>query len=63
MRLPVVEAPAARPRDRFRQLVNDVPEIRDHVFAELAHELRRLTNHVEELHPDAVHRREHEVLG
>ncbi|HEY3335004.1 MAG TPA: Crp/Fnr family transcriptional regulator [Candidatus Limnocylindrales bacterium] len=38
------------PRDRFRQLVNDVPAIRDHVFAELAHELRRLTNHVEELH-------------
>jgi CRP/FNR family cyclic AMP-dependent transcriptional regulator len=38
------------PRDRFRQLVNDVPAIRDHVLAELAHELRRLTNHVEELH-------------
>ena len=38
------------PRERFRQLVNDVPAIRDHVFAELAHELRRLTNHVEELH-------------
>ena len=38
------------PRDRFRQLVNDVAAIRDHVFAELAHELRRLTNHVEELH-------------
>jgi len=38
------------PRERFRQLVNDVPAIRDHVLAELAHELRRLTNHVEELH-------------
>jgi CRP/FNR family transcriptional regulator, cyclic AMP receptor protein len=38
------------PRDRFRQLVNDEPAIRDHVFAELARELRRLTNHVEELH-------------
>jgi CRP-like cAMP-binding protein len=38
------------PRDRFRQLLNDWPEIRDHVFAELAHELRRLTFHVEELH-------------
>ncbi len=38
------------PRDRFRQLLNDRPEIRDHVFAELAGELRRLTNHVEELH-------------
>ena len=38
------------PRDRFRQLVSDVAAIRDHVFAELAHELRRLTNHVEELH-------------
>jgi CRP/FNR family transcriptional regulator, cyclic AMP receptor protein len=38
------------PRDRFRQLVNDVPGIRDHVLAGLAHELRRLTNHVEELH-------------
>jgi len=38
------------PRDRFRQLVNDSPEIRDHVFGELARELRRLTYHVEELH-------------
>jgi CRP-like cAMP-binding protein len=38
------------PRDRFRQLVNDVPAIRDHVFEELARELRRLTTHVEELH-------------
>jgi CRP/FNR family transcriptional regulator, cyclic AMP receptor protein len=38
------------PRDRFHQLVNDEPAIRDHLFAELAGELRRLTNHVEELH-------------
>jgi CRP/FNR family transcriptional regulator, cyclic AMP receptor protein len=38
------------PRDRFRQLLNDWPEIRDHVFEELAGELRRLTFHVEELH-------------
>lgn len=38
------------PRDRFRQLLNDVPGLRDHVFAVLAGELRRLTNHVEELH-------------
>lgn len=38
------------PRDRFHQLVNDVPAIREHVFAELAGELRRLTLHVEELH-------------
>jgi CRP-like cAMP-binding protein len=37
------------PRDRFRQLVQ-VPSIRDHVFAALAQELRRLTSHVEELH-------------
>jgi CRP-like cAMP-binding protein len=38
------------PRDHFRALLNDRPEIRDHVFAELARELRRLTFHVEELH-------------
>ena len=38
------------PRDRFRQLVNEGPSIRDHVFMELAEELRRLTKHVEELH-------------
>ena len=38
------------PRDRFRQLVDDVPSIRDHVLTALAHELRRLTRHVEELH-------------
>lgn len=38
------------PRDRFRQLVDEVPSIRDQVLAALAHELRRLTRHVEELH-------------
>jgi CRP-like cAMP-binding protein len=38
------------PRDRFRQLVDDVPAIRERVLAALAHELRRLTAHVEELH-------------
>lgn len=38
------------PREQFRQLVDDVPSIRDHVLAELAGEIRRLTNHVEELH-------------
>ena len=38
------------PRETFRRLVNDVPAIRDHVFAGLAQELRRLTHHVEELH-------------
>src|SRR4051812_31397888 len=38
------------PRDRFRQLLNEREEVRDLVFTELARELRRLTNHVEELH-------------
>jgi len=38
------------PRERFRQLVNERAEVRDIVFSELARELRRLTNHVEELH-------------
>ncbi len=38
------------PRERFRQLVNERAEVRDLVFSELARELRRLTNHVEELH-------------
>lgn len=38
------------PRDRFRALVDGSAVVRDHVFAELARELRRLTNHVEELH-------------
>jgi CRP/FNR family transcriptional regulator len=38
------------PRERFRELVNEAPSFRDHVLAALAHELRRLTTHVEELH-------------
>jgi CRP/FNR family cyclic AMP-dependent transcriptional regulator len=38
------------PRERFRQLLNERVEVRDLVLAELARELRRLTNHVEELH-------------
>jgi CRP/FNR family transcriptional regulator, cyclic AMP receptor protein len=38
------------PREVFRRLVDERPDIRDHVFAELASELRRLTLHVEELH-------------
>ncbi len=38
------------PRDRFRQLVDEAPSIRDHVLMALAEELRRLTRHVEELH-------------
>lgn len=38
------------PRDRFRALVDGSGVVRDHVFSELARELRRLTNHVEELH-------------
>jgi CRP-like cAMP-binding protein len=38
------------PRDRFRKLIDEVPAIRDHVLAELAGEIRRLTTHVEELH-------------
>ncbi len=38
------------PRDRFRQLVDEVPGIRDHLLTQLARELRRLTSHVEELH-------------
>ncbi len=38
------------PRDRFRQLVDDEPSIREHVLTALAEELRRLTRHVEELH-------------
>jgi CRP/FNR family transcriptional regulator, cyclic AMP receptor protein len=38
------------PRERFRQMLNEREEVRDLVFTELARELRRLTNHVEELH-------------
>jgi CRP/FNR family transcriptional regulator, cyclic AMP receptor protein len=38
------------PRDRFRELIADEPAVRDALLASLAAELRRLTNHVEELH-------------
>ena len=38
------------PRERFRDLVNDIPALRDALFVALSHELRRLTDHVEELH-------------
>jgi CRP/FNR family transcriptional regulator, cyclic AMP receptor protein len=38
------------PRERFRQLIDDVPAIRDHVILQLTAEVRRLTTHVEELH-------------
>jgi CRP-like cAMP-binding protein len=38
------------PRDRFRQLIDTEPATRDALLAALAAELRRLTDHVEELH-------------
>jgi CRP/FNR family transcriptional regulator, cyclic AMP receptor protein len=38
------------PRDRFRELISSEPAVRDALLAALASELRRLTNHVEELH-------------
>jgi CRP/FNR family transcriptional regulator, cyclic AMP receptor protein len=38
------------PRDRFRQLIDTEPATRDALLAALAGELRRLTDHVEELH-------------
>lgn len=38
------------PRDRFRELIDAEPAIRDALLAALAQELRRLTLHVEELH-------------
>jgi CRP/FNR family transcriptional regulator, cyclic AMP receptor protein len=38
------------PRDRFRTLINTEPATRDALLAALAGELRRLTDHVEELH-------------
>ena len=37
-------------RARFRELIASEPAIRDALLASLAGELRRLTNHVEELH-------------
>ena len=38
------------PRDRFRDLIATEPAVRDALLASIAGELRRLTNHVEELH-------------
>jgi CRP/FNR family cyclic AMP-dependent transcriptional regulator len=38
------------PRDRFRLLIDTEPATRDALLAALAGELRRLTDHVEELH-------------
>jgi CRP-like cAMP-binding protein len=38
------------PRDQFRELLATEPAIRDALLASIAAELRRLTNHVEELH-------------
>jgi CRP/FNR family transcriptional regulator, cyclic AMP receptor protein len=38
------------PRAQFRELLDKEPAIRDALLASLAGELRRLTNHVEELH-------------
>jgi CRP/FNR family transcriptional regulator, cyclic AMP receptor protein len=38
------------PRDRFRTLIDTEPATRDALLAALAGELRRLTDHVEELH-------------
>jgi CRP-like cAMP-binding protein len=38
------------PRSVFMELLDTLPGLRDALFAGLAHELRRLTGHVEELH-------------
>ena len=38
------------PRPVFAELLDDLPGLRDALLAGLAHELRRLTGHVEELH-------------
>ncbi len=38
------------PRNRFRELIANEPVIRDAVLTSLSRELRRLTQHVEELH-------------
>ncbi|HET7702588.1 MAG TPA: Crp/Fnr family transcriptional regulator [Candidatus Limnocylindrales bacterium] len=38
------------PRDRFRELIATEPVMREALLATLAAEVRRLTNHVEELH-------------
>jgi len=37
-------------REQFRALIETAPGLRDALYAALAHELRRLTGHVEELH-------------
>ena len=38
------------PREQFRELIAREPAVRDALLASIASELRRLTNHVEELH-------------
>jgi CRP-like cAMP-binding protein len=38
------------PREQFRELIATEPAVRDALLASIASELRRLTNHVEELH-------------
>lgn len=38
------------PRDAFRELLDQDPGLRDALLGGLAHELRRVTRHVEELH-------------
>jgi len=38
------------PRERFREAIDTVPGLRDALLALLAKELRRITDHVEELH-------------
>lgn len=40
----------ALPRDAFRELLDQDPNLRDALLAGVAHELRRVTRHVEELH-------------
>lgn len=40
----------ALPRDAFRDLLDHDPGLRDALLSGLAHELRRVTGHVEELH-------------
>ena len=47
---PRADRDAVLPRDQFRELIATEPAIRDALLASLAGELRRLTNHVEELH-------------
>src|SRR6476661_9371503 len=47
--LAVTEA-VVLPREQFRELIATEPAVRDALLASLAGELRRLTNHVEELH-------------